>query len=635
MKKVLLGMMAATALLFTSCSQDEFNPGANGANATLTVNLSTPQLVSRAFSDGKTATQLQYAVYDITDGTPQIISDFTETEDEINIRTTKNFQLANGRTYNLVFWAANAEAPYTVDFGDSEATMTVDYDNTFANAETLDAFFACKEVTVSGSATVDVKMYRPFAQINVGTDDYVPAAVAGAIPSVSSFTIDNVYTTLDLMSGDVVGATTRIFKDGAIPAKYDETANTGEKFPVDGYDYLAMTYALVDAEQALTTVKFSYTGGTVTEEITVGGVPVQRNYRTNLYGSILTSGIVANVEIIPGFNEPDNDIDLDKTALVEFDQENGKFVCTKPALPVGVTKEQLEGKGAVAIIDGEPVVIENDYTKIAAAMLQTSEIYFAPNAEITTGSHLLVVPNTGLTVYGNGATISGNSERDFRLHVTNAKNEEINLTIYDLNNVKIWGGDAEGCTFNVTLKNCTTVGSGITDGSHSLFMTRSGDKVDNTAHYVLENCYAKDIQVGVHFTYGGTLVAKSCTFDNVGIPFNIAKKGTGTATLDISISNCTFNKCGIPENTAAWNYSAPIRIVDNVGPHKSTHLKVDKCTFNETQSLDPSKEGKCDILLVEYRTDDMTRRWYDVTYDITNCGDYKLVDTCETMRGDD
>jgi len=41
-----------------------------------------------------------------------------------------------------------------------------------------------------------------------------------------------------------------------------------------------------------------------TRTLPVNAVPVQRNYRTNIYGSLLTNSVNINVEIVPAFNEP-------------------------------------------------------------------------------------------------------------------------------------------------------------------------------------------------------------------------------------------------------------------------------------------------------------------------------------------
>ena len=38
--------------------------------------------------------------------------------------------------------------------------------------------------------------------------------------------------------------------------------------------------------------------------LTLSNLPVQRNYRTNIYGALLTSQVDYTIEIKPGFNEP-------------------------------------------------------------------------------------------------------------------------------------------------------------------------------------------------------------------------------------------------------------------------------------------------------------------------------------------
>ena len=640
MKKILLGMMAAVAALFTSCSQGEFNLAPTGDTANVIVNLLTPEIGTRAYGDGTSANLLQYAVYDITDGTPVLLDNFTKTDETISLTKQVNFRLANGRTYNLVFWAAssNASGQYGVNFDTNKAEMTVNYGDFFkANCEDLDAFYACKEIKVSGDASVDVKMYRPFAQINVGTDDYAVAAAAGAKPTMSSVTVSNVYTTLDLMTGDVDGERSYTFSDNAIAAPYDEGQKTGEKFPVDKYDYLAMAYALVDKEQSLTTVSFTYSDGKAKEEITVGNVPVQRNFRTNIYGSILTSGIVANVEIVPAFATPDNN--METAAMCTRDEDN-KIVCVKPALPEEVTVEEFAKNSNAGVVtinaEGEAVYFPTTSKGLLDAMnaSETGEIYLAPNTTFVVKAHEAKIPAKGIKIYGNGATITG-GEFDFSLDYTEfVADSEVDIYIENLNNARIWGDAKVPCTLNVTLNNCTFIGGGHGNTGYSGgFIMMRGTSVA-THNITLQDCYCEGVQVGMHSANAGTFTVKNCTFKEVGIPVNIAKKSKDNGY--VLVEGSTFTKCGLAEDgpDKAWNYSAPIRVVDNAGPHKSTYLKVDKCTFEDTQSLDPKKEGKCDILLVEYRTDDMTRRWYDVDYDITNCGEYTLVNTCETLRGE-
>jgi hypothetical protein len=65
-----------------------------------------------------------------------------------------------------------------------------------------------------------------------------------------------------------------------------------------------MNYLLVAADKATVDIEFSYNnGGNYVFDYTF--VPVQRNYRTNIYGSILTSDVEVKVVIEPAFNDPD------------------------------------------------------------------------------------------------------------------------------------------------------------------------------------------------------------------------------------------------------------------------------------------------------------------------------------------
>ena len=87
------------------------------------------------------------------------------------------------------------------------------------------------------------------------------------------------------------------FGDGALP--------TGEAFHKTGYDYLAMNYLLMSTDKQLVDLEFTVKAADgSTRTIPVTAVPVQRNYRTNIYGSLLTNSVNINVEIVPDFNEP-------------------------------------------------------------------------------------------------------------------------------------------------------------------------------------------------------------------------------------------------------------------------------------------------------------------------------------------
>ena len=177
MRKFFLGMLAIVAMIATSCQQ-EVDLGVNaGETATVTFNVGTP---TRAYSDGATAKVLQYAVYnaageELTDLTKSLANENAET---INMSTTVNLQLVTGNTYAVIFWAAAPNAPYAVNF--AEQTMTVNYEGAVSNDENRDAFYKYHTFTVTGAQTETIELKRPFAQLNIGTNDYAAATSAGS-----------------------------------------------------------------------------------------------------------------------------------------------------------------------------------------------------------------------------------------------------------------------------------------------------------------------------------------------------------------------------------------------------------------------------------------------------------------------
>ncbi len=296
MKKIFFGLLALVAFAATSCQQDVDLAVKAGKTAVVSFEVGT---ATRAYSDGETATVLQYAVYnaageELTDLTKSLKNDNAET---INISKTVDFKLVTGNTYTVIFWAAAPNAPYAVDF--ENQTMTVDYNGMLSNNEALDAFYAHETFTVVGSTSKTIYLKRPFAQLNIGTNDYAAAKSAGFEPEYSTVTVDNVFTTLNLFTDEVSTPAVVTYGWNNIPA--------GEKFPVDDHKYLAMNYLLVAKDKAVVNVDFDYSETAATEGKvrTVGSVPVQRNYRTNLYGQLLTSDVAVNVIISPEYEEPD------------------------------------------------------------------------------------------------------------------------------------------------------------------------------------------------------------------------------------------------------------------------------------------------------------------------------------------
>lgn len=208
-----------------------------------------------------------------------------------NLKQTVSLKLTTGKTYDVIFWAdATTDSPYT--FNPASQEVSVDYSKVNNNSDNCDAFFKKETITVSGNQSVDVKLTRPFAQVNIGTDDF-DAAKASGLEVTQTEVVAKAFATLNLATGEVSDEADRTFTMKAIP-----TASDGE-FPVaGGYKYLSMDYLLVGADKATVDVAFNYGGP---QSRTFTNVPVQRNYRTNIYGSLLTNTTDFNVVIEPAF----------------------------------------------------------------------------------------------------------------------------------------------------------------------------------------------------------------------------------------------------------------------------------------------------------------------------------------------
>ena len=298
MKRYLLSTftIAAAALLVTSCNDEMDNCLKTGDEGTVTFTAQLPsEMGTRAFADGLTAKHLQYAVYEAGQSTPlKVFGDETTVVGEaemVNLKKSVTLKLTSGKSYDVIFWAdATTDSPYT--FNPASQEVSVDYSKVNNNSDNCDAFFKKETITVSGNQSVDVKLTRPFAQVNIGTDDF-DAAKASGLEVTQTEVVAKAFATLNLATGKVADEADRTFTMKAIP-----TASDGE-FPVaGGYKYLSMDYLLVGADKATVDVAFNYGGP---QNRTFTNVPVQRNYRTNIYGSLLTNTTDFNVVIEPAF----------------------------------------------------------------------------------------------------------------------------------------------------------------------------------------------------------------------------------------------------------------------------------------------------------------------------------------------
>ncbi len=310
MRKILPVFALASVMLATSCSNEELNSVAEGTNSTVTLTAQLDNgMKSRAFADGTTATTLDYAVYLVDGDDWTLLDKLSKSDEEINMSKTITMNLVNGKTYAVVFWADAPQSIYT--FSATDKKVTADYTNATCSNESYDAFYAVDKFTVDGNnLTQSVRLKRPFAQLNIGTADLEVAATAGIDVKKTSVTAPT-YNTLNFVDESVDGTKTDVtFKVADLPVTDDKNTFPADK---DAQKYLAMNYLLMPTDKtADNTVTISYYGedGTtkVADDREFQNIPLQRNYRTNIYGNLLTSTNIFNVNITPEFEGPDIDV---------------------------------------------------------------------------------------------------------------------------------------------------------------------------------------------------------------------------------------------------------------------------------------------------------------------------------------
>ena len=493
MKRYLLSSftIAAAALLVTSCNDEMDNGLKTGDEGTVTFTAQLPsEMGTRAFADGLTAKHLQYAVYEAGQSTPlKVFGDETTVVGEaemVDLKKSVTLKLTSGKSYDVIFWAdATTDSPYT--FNPASQEVSVDYSKVNNNSDNCDAFFKKETITVSGNQSVDVKLTRPFAQVNIGTDDF-DAAKASGLEVTQTGVVAKAFATLNLATGKVSDEADRTFTMKAIP-----TASDGE-FPVaGGYKYLSMDYLLVGADKATVDVAFNYGGP---QSRTFTNVPVQRNYRTNIYGSLLTNTTDFNVVIEPAFS--------------------GEF-----AHEVVSTDEQL---AAAATIPNQRIQL-TDGVKV------TLPTTIADGVEFIGGNNTMIKVPNGYILKANNTTFkdvtlarddSNGKTEEKGILVINADDVVLDNVKFTIVNQKV---GAYGCVYvnrgkTVTVKNT----------KFSIQISYTVYAYDNETTIILENCnFGPKFQYCTNQPGNGKLIARNTTF-----------RGWMSGWSDGYFENCTF-----------------------------------------------------------------------------------------------
>lgn len=284
MRKLIYLLMTMT-LFIASCSNDDMAvseeivevnfcaelPKRMGTRATSA--LSVDKVYCAVFENGEEITTLREDI-DIVEGVPIVFSP----------------RLIKGRTYDVVFWAS-IEGSYNVD----NMTSITRSSNSTAPETDFDAFTATKEITVTGNYADEITLKRPIAQLNMGVTEEDWNGVAnpntfGLTPTTIEITIEG-KDTFNALQGVATGS------DKSITYQLEVS---GSEFicKEKTYKSIAMCYVLAESEKQsinLTYSVYDQDAKAIREDVSISYVPLQRNYKTNVVGGLLTGEITYKI----------------------------------------------------------------------------------------------------------------------------------------------------------------------------------------------------------------------------------------------------------------------------------------------------------------------------------------------------
>lgn len=524
MKSVKYILVAALAMLAAACAKE--NEQLAGPS-NVTFEISTPEIATKAIGDGMTATQLYYQVFDAEGKVIEGLG--VQNKELVSGKTTVSFQLIKDQTYNFIFWAQTAEAGYyTIDATEGLKKITANYEGKKSNDENFDAFYAVeKALTINGPITKTVTLKRPFAQINIATaavlkagDTKVNVNFTGA---TSAVTVKGVPTVFSPLTDEFSASVDAQFASAAIPeGNFSVTGST------DTYKYLAVNYVFAPVDGTVYDVEAALKVDGKDVTVKVPSAPAKRNYRTNIYGNLLTATADFNVVVDPGFAGGENMEMWDGSAdaVTEVD---GVYEIKNAAQLAWVSQQVNSG---ATTFSGKTVKLVDD-------------IYLGGKSWTPIGN-VVSVPSVAFhgTFDGNGKTIHDLNVSDNTPNYSTAGlfGSLVSATIKDLTieNAVVKSNHYAGviCGYSEgesTIQNCK-VSNAIVTSAPELLGAKwdNGDKVGGIAGYIVSaevnGCTVENAAIQGYRDLGGIVGYANTTSKVTGN----ALKGTVTITVDKS-----------------------------------------------------------------------------------------------------
>ena len=536
MKKIFKTLSASVlmALALTACQKEEF--GGNEAEGIYTFEVSADNIATKATIDrdgnGTAVNRFIMEVYLAkTTGELVLLDRQVKAPTAASPKSTSfNLTLIKDQEYKVLFWAdKGTDAMGDLYYKTTDNLQNVSFLNAArtGNNDALDAFSKMEVITREESKagfTKSVQLTRPFGQVNFITTD-IPAI--NALTGGSAFLPTDVKVSYTTYTGFNVLTQTGT---GSEDIEYTAPVYSAEDTQNDPAKYtLSMDYMLTatsDRETRNLVKLTALANGYELTTVEVANYPVQRNYRTNIIGKILTGDATFNITIDPIYGgEHNNYIASSNEGITNAISAGATTISLTPG--TYIIPDDAQGKTLTFIGTGNP-----EDTKIATQDDGSYEgcDYSLDGATVTFEN---ITINTDSRTYTGYARCKGTYKNcvingTYTLY-GDSKFENCTFNVSgDVYNIWTWGAqnaEFDSCTFN-------------SDGK-ALLLYQEGT---NTINLTVNRCIFND---------NGGLTAKKAAIEIGDAPYG------KTPTYNVTVSGTTVNGYeindeGINTGTTLW-----------------------------------------------------------------------------------
>ena len=536
MKKIFKTLSASVlmALALTACQKEEF--GGNEAEGIYTFEVSADNIATKATIDrdgnGTAVNRFIMEVYLAkTTGELVLLDRQVKAPTAASPKSTSfNLTLIKDQEYKVLFWAdKGTDAMEDLYYKTTDNLQNVSFLNAarIGNNDALDAFSKMEVITREESKagfSKSVMLTRPFGQVNFITTD---------IPAINALTGGSAFLPTDVKVSYVTCTGFNVLTQtgtGSEAIEYTAPVYSAMDPATNPAKYtLSMDYMLTatsDRETRNLVKLTALANGYELTTVEVANYPVQRNYRTNIIGKILTGDVTFNITIDPIYDGEYNNylassneditnaisagvttISLTPGTYIIPDDAKGKtltFIGTgNPEDTKIATQDDGSYEGCEYSLDGATVTFEN-------ITINTDSRTYTGYARCK-GTYKNCVINGTYTLYGD------------------SKFENCTFNVSgDVYNIWTWGAqnaEFDSCTFN-------------SDGK-ALLLYQEGT---NTINLTVNRCIFND---------NGGLTAKKAAIEIGDAPYG------KTPTYNVTVSGTTVNGYeindeGINTGTTLW-----------------------------------------------------------------------------------